>query len=94
MSHVWKGSGKYGTVGIEFVLSIGFGFFLGDWLDGKSLGWLGFDTTPWLTLFWTLAGLAAGFRALYRAAKTAERDAERLDREEREARRQYHERKR
>ena len=85
MEEHWRGVGRYGTVGLEFALSIVFGFLIGDFLDSKL------DSVPWFTIFWTLVGLAAGSRALYRAAKSAERDAEQLEKHEREARRRYHE---
>ena len=81
----WRGVGRYGTVGLEFALSIVVGFLIGDRLDA----WM--DSAPWFTIFWTIAGLGAGSRALYRAAKSAERDAEELEKNEREARRRYHE---
>ncbi len=85
MEEQWRGVGRYGTVGLEFALSIVFGFLIGDFLDSRL------DSAPWFTIFWTLVGLAAGSRAIYRAAKAAEREAEELEKNEREARRRYHE---
>lgn len=81
-----KGLGTYGTVGLEFGLSVLFGLLGGQWLD-KRLGW-----APWLTLIGLGFGSAAGIRTLWRAAKAAERELEREEQREREARRQYHER--
>jgi len=80
----WKALGSVGTVGLEFVLSIVFGLWLGQKLDG----WLG--TEPWMTLIWLALGLTAGIRAIVRSARTLNRDAEEFERKEREARKRYH----
>lgn len=66
-----KAYAVYSTVGIEFVLSIFFGLFVGRWADGK-LG-----TGSALALFGFFVGTAAGFRAIWRAAQRMQRDAER-----------------
>jgi F0F1-type ATP synthase assembly protein I len=79
----WKTFGRYGTVGLEFALSILLPLFLGRWLDQK-LG-----TGSWLTLICAGLGLAAGVRAVLRALREANREAERLEREEREARKKF-----
>jgi F0F1-type ATP synthase assembly protein I len=84
----WKGVGSYGTVGLEFALSIIVGLFAGRWLDQK------FETGGWLTFIGLAYGVAAGVRALYRAAKRATREAEEFDRKEREERRKYRDRER
>jgi ATP synthase protein I len=81
----WKGLGTYGTVGLEFAISVLFGLFVGQWLD-KKVG-----SSGWITLIGFGLGLAAGVRSLIRAAKQAKEDAERIDREEREARKKYDE---
>ena len=80
----WKGIGSYGTVGLEFALSILFGAWIGNWLDKKT----GFY--PWLTIIFGACGLAAGVRALWRVAQQANREADRQERMEREARKKYH----
>jgi ATP synthase protein I len=80
----WKGFGRYGTVGLEFALSVLVGLWLGHWLDGK------FATGGWLTFIGAAYGVAAGVRALYRAAQRATREAEELDRRERDQRRKAH----
>jgi len=82
-----KGLGTYGTVGLEFALSVLFGLFGGQWLD-KKLG-----TAPWLTLIGLGFGMAAGIRSLWRALKAAQREIEEEDRLELEARKKYHERR-
>src|SRR5262245_46263217 len=75
-----KGLGDYGTVGLELVLSILFGFFGGRWLDGK-LG-----TNGWLAVIGFVLGTIAGFRALYRAAVKMRKETEAEDERERRAR--------
>lgn len=80
--------GTYGTVGLEFGLSVLFGLFGGQWLDRK------FHTDPWLTLVGMGFGIAAGVRALIRATRAAQRQLEEEDRQQAEARREYHERSR
>jgi ATP synthase protein I len=83
-----KDLGTYGTVGLEFGLSVLVGLFGGQWLDRK------FHTAPWLTLIGTGFGVAAGVRTLWRAAHKAQQDIEAEDRREAQARREYHERNR
>jgi F0F1-type ATP synthase assembly protein I len=79
----WKGVGRYGTVGLELVLSVIVGLFAGQFLDWR------FHTTPWLMLVGLGYGIAAGVRGLYRAAQRATREADELERREREERRKY-----
>ncbi len=67
-----KALGRYGTVGLDFVLSILLGFFGGRWLDGK-LG------THWIQLVGFFFGVAAGFRSIYDAAQRMRRDTESED---------------
>jgi ATP synthase protein I len=82
----WKGLGSYGTIGLEFALSVLVGLLGGQWLDGK-LG-----TEPWLMLAGLVLGSAAGFRSLWRIAAKLNREAEKEEARERDARRRYHER--
>ena len=86
MQHHWKGLGIYGTVGIEFVLSVLVGIWGGQWLDGR------FGTEPWFMVVGFGFGVAAGFRGLWRALARANRELERQEQREREKRRRYHER--
>ena len=79
----WKGIGRYGTVGLELVLSVLLGLFAGQFLDKRL------HTAPWLMLVGLAYGIAAGIRGLYRAAARATREAEELDRREREQRKKY-----
>lgn len=82
----WKGLGTYATVGIELVLSVLLGGYAGIWLDRK-LG-----TGPWLAAVGFGFGVAAGFRAVWRALRQANREADEADRQQRDARKKYHER--
>jgi len=73
----YLGLGSYGTVGLELVLSILFGFLAGRWVDQK-LGAGG-----WITLFGFGLGAVAGFRSVYRAAVRMRREAEAEDKPDR-----------
>ena len=57
-----KDSARYTTVGLELVISILFGGWLGQKADER------FGTAPWLLVFGFVCGLYAGFRAIFRAA--------------------------
>ena len=77
-SKPWKDYGRYGSVGIELVLSIMLGWWAGQWLDGKIGGGHGY-----ITGLGFLIGCYAGFRALFAVAKKMEKDIERAERKER-----------
>lgn len=64
---------RYGTIGLELGFSIAIGVFAGYYLDR----WLG--TSPWLTIFLLLCGVAAGFKRIYQALKSLEREQEEGD---------------
>ena len=85
MQQHWKGIGSYGTVGLEFALSVLFGLAVGSWLDDR------FNAGSSLTLIGFGFGLAAGSRAIYRALKRANREAEEQEHLDQEAKRKYHE---
>jgi ATP synthase protein I len=78
----WKEYGRYGSVGIELVLSVAIGFYGGRWLDTRFGGGRG-----WLTLLGFVVGVYAGFRQIFRASKEIERAADETERAERRARR-------
>lgn len=63
----WIATGEVFSIGILIPLSVLIGYFLGNWLDGK------FHTGSWLTLVFTVVGLASGLyetvRILIRAAR-------------------------
>ena len=73
----WKQYGRYGSVGIELILSMALGYYGGRWLDGK-LG-----THGWLTWIGFAVGVYAGFRSLFVTAKKMQKDIETEEREER-----------
>lgn len=66
-----KAMGGVGTLGLEVVLSILFGLFGGQWLDGR------FGTTPWLILIGSGFGLAAAVRAVLRQMRKMKAEAAR-----------------
>jgi len=77
----WKAYGRYGSVGIELVLSILIGVFVGKWIDEKYAGARG-----WVTIAGLVVGVYAGFRQVFRAAKQIQREAEQFERDEAAAR--------
>ncbi len=50
------------TLGLMFPVAIGVGYVLGHWLDGL------FGIKPWLTIIFTVFGVAAAFVNLFRTA--------------------------
>jgi F0F1-type ATP synthase assembly protein I len=74
----WKDYGRYGSVGIELVVSVVLGYYAGHWLDGKWGGGRG-----WLTAIGSIVGVYAGFRAIFSAASHMQADIERAERRER-----------
>lgn len=73
-----KEAGKYGTVGLELILSMAVGYWLGHKADGKWFGGHGYAT-----VVGSLLGVYAGFRTLWLATKRANREAEQAEREAR-----------
>jgi F0F1-type ATP synthase assembly protein I len=73
----WKQFGRYGSVGIELVLSMMLGYYAGHWLDVRYAHDAGYVTGIGMTL-----GIYAGFRQLYRVTKQATRELDRQDAEE------------
>ena len=65
----WKSVGRYGTVGIELVLSILIGLFGGQYLDVRF-------GTKWIWLAGFGLGIYAGFRGLFKTAAKMSRDVE------------------
>lgn len=72
---MYKGLGGFGTLGLEFVISILIGLFGGQWLDRR------FDTAPWFMWFGLAFGIAMCVNATLRALKLMRADAEREERE-------------
>jgi hypothetical protein len=73
----WRAYGRYGSVGLELVLSIGLGYYLGKWADDH------FHTRGWLSGAGFLIGCYAGFKALWVAAKRMQKDVEREEAQDR-----------
>jgi len=73
---IYKGMGGFGTLGLEIILSLLFGAFVGNWLDGK------FGTSPWVTLAGLVFGGAAAVRAIMRTLKLMNLAAAREEREQ------------
>jgi ATP synthase protein I len=55
-------------IGIQFPVAIVIGYFWGKWMDE----WFG--TSPWLTIVFSLFGIAAGFVNLFRITARAARE--------------------
>ncbi|GAC1572073.1 MAG: hypothetical protein NVS3B20_24020 [Polyangiales bacterium] len=73
----WRDVGDVGAVGIEFVLSLGVGYYAGRWLDHRYFGGAGYATAVG-----ALFGVFAAFKAIYEAAKRAQRRLVQLEQEE------------
>lgn len=60
--------GLASSVGLVIVISIAIGLAFGTWLD-KKLG-----TDPWMTMIFTLMGIAAGFIEMLRIFRRITKD--------------------
>jgi ATP synthase protein I len=70
----WKDFGRYGTVGIELIVSMAIGYYGGRAIDARIGG------RGWLTFVGFLAGVAVGFRSIFATARLMQRDIEREER--------------
>jgi len=57
---VWRQVARLSTIGVSMVAATGIGLAIGYGLDRLL------STSPWLTLIFTLFGIAAGFLNLFR----------------------------
>jgi ATP synthase protein I len=73
----WRAYGRYGTVGLELILSIGLGYYLGKWADDH------FHAHGWLSGAGFFVGCYAGFKALWVTAKRMQKDVERDEAQDR-----------
>jgi F0F1-type ATP synthase assembly protein I len=80
MARPWKEIGRYGSVGIELVLTILILAGLGHWLDARYWGARGWGTGVGFIL-----GVAVAFRNLMRTAKGMQHDIERAEAQDPEA---------
>jgi hypothetical protein len=71
MSAPWNAVGRYGTAGLELVVTIGLLTWAGHWLDVR------FGFGGWGLGVGFVVGAAVAFRNLLRTAKSMERDIER-----------------
>lgn len=74
MAKPWKEIGRYGSVGLEFVLTIAITSALGQWLDVRYWGARGWGLGGGFLL-----GVATAFRNLVRTAAQMQRDIERAE---------------
>jgi|YelNatPaOPRAMG01_1025707.scaffolds.fasta_scaffold240346_1 F0F1-type ATP synthase assembly protein I len=66
--NVYKTASRFLALGLEMGISIGAGYFIGDYLDRKL------STSPYLTIFFFIAGLGAAIKAVYTAVKSVDMD--------------------
>jgi F0F1-type ATP synthase assembly protein I len=59
---------RYSAVGIEIVVALAIGFFVGRWLDTRFSLW------PWMTLLFSLCGLGAAIKAILRVVRNVDMD--------------------
>ncbi len=73
----WREYGRYGTVGIELIVSMGLGYYGGRAIDVRVGG------GGWVTFVGFLLGVAVGFRSIFVAARYMQRDIAREERRDR-----------
>jgi ATP synthase protein I len=73
----WKDFGRYGTVGIELILSMAIGYYGGRAIDTRIAG------HGWVTFLGFLGGVAVGFRSIFATARHMQKDIERAERKDR-----------
>lgn len=66
--HIYKSASRFLALGLEMGISVGAGYLIGNYLDKK------FSTTPYLTIFFLIAGIGAAIRAVYSAVKSIDMD--------------------
>jgi hypothetical protein len=71
--HSLKALGRYGTVGLELIISMALGYYGGRWLDRR------WDAGGWLTGTGAFLGVVVGFYSIWKASQTMERDVERAE---------------
>jgi ATP synthase protein I len=75
--HPLRDLGRYGTVGIELIVSMALGYYGGRWLDGR------WGAGGWLTAAGALIGVVIGFYSIWKASQTMGRDIERAEKQAR-----------
>lgn len=66
--NVYRTASRFLALGLEMGISIGAGYFIGNYLDKL------FNTNPYLTIFFFIAGLGAAAKAVYAAVKSVDLD--------------------
>ncbi len=66
--NVYKAASRFLALGLEMGISIGAGYFIGNYLDRL------FSTGPYLTVFFFIVGLGAAVKAVYSAVKSIDMD--------------------
>jgi ATP synthase protein I len=72
----YKAIGSFGTLGLEVVLCMLFGFFAGYWIDGKL------DTRPYLSVLGLTFGIGAAIKSILRAVREMRAVTEKEEREQ------------
>ncbi|NPV28743.1 MAG: AtpZ/AtpI family protein [Firmicutes bacterium] len=62
---VWRALGLMTNIGITMAASVFIGYYMGHYLDKLLQNWIHY-TNPWLTMIFSLFGVAAGFRGVFR----------------------------
>jgi membrane associated rhomboid family serine protease len=71
--HPLRDLGRYGTVGLDLLISMALGYYGGRWLDARV------GAQGWVTGAGALLGVIVGFYSLWKASRTMQRDLERAD---------------
>lgn len=87
MQEKWKGTGSYGTLGLEIALGILLPCYAGSVADDH------YGTEDTFLILGFVLGLAHGARAVARALKQANREAEEAAGREKQQRKQYYDRR-
>ncbi|MCX7959210.1 MAG: AtpZ/AtpI family protein [Deltaproteobacteria bacterium] len=66
--NVYRTASRFLALGLEMGISIGAGYLIGSYLDKYLM------TSPFLTIFFFIAGLGAAVRAVYSAVKSIDMD--------------------
>jgi len=74
--HPLRDVGRYGTVGIELLVSMALGYYGGRWLDDR------WGAHGWLTGVGSFLGVAAGFYSIWKASQSMQNDLRRAEKED------------
>ena len=74
--HPLRDVGRYGTVGLELLVSMALGYYGGRWLDER---WGGHG---WITGICSFLGVVVGFYSIWKASQSMQKDLARAERAE------------